>query len=347
MLSWITNTGLSDTTMLPGQEAPASAPNPLDSIFMMVVLDTMAFLDAYSRCLDDMMTAAEDEVLLRRFNKGWIRILSRGQAELPALRESIQGFVRPSSPAQPSPTPSEVILHLSAQATQKLDSIVGKTRSTYDFLRAEFTALESRKQVSESESVTRLTELAFIFIPLSFMASVFSMQIQELQDPVPLRAFVAASICVLAGAYAFRLFIRSAVYTSMASAVSHTVRRQAFIAEGQPIPTRAALTAAVALVAYPILSQWCIVVTHLGSVVWLWASRPRLDTAFKLVVTVFVVIVVSVLPMLAKIRPWVTIAAKKGLLNFVLPSRLRVSPATSIRTGETPSIGSTWSARSN
>ena len=321
-----------------------SGPNPLNSLFMVIYVDTMTFLDAFSKSLDDIMTAFEDETLLMRYNTNWIRILSSGLAELPKVRECIQGFVHTSTPAMPSVSSSQDIQYLSSQATQKLDSTIAKTRSTYDFLRAEFMALESRKQVAESESVTRLTELAFVFIPFSFMASVFSMQIQELQEPVPLAYFFVASICTIAGVYAFRLFIRSGIYRAIAVTVDQTVRAQSSLAEGQPIPTRAALGTAAALFAYPILTHAFVVITLMASVVWLWAARPRLDTTLKAVVTVVVIVCISASRASSMLKPYVGRAARKGRLHFLVPPELR--PSLTSSSSSAPSSRSRWSRES-
>lgn len=42
---------------------------------------------------------------------------------------------------------------------------------------------ESRKAIMQAESVRRLSTMAFIFIPLSFTAAIFSMNVQELTNP--------------------------------------------------------------------------------------------------------------------------------------------------------------------
>jgi hypothetical protein len=68
---------------------------------------------------------------------------------------------------------------------------------------------ESRRSITETQTVTRLTELAFVFIPLSFCASLFSMSINELEDGVPVWMFVVAALVTIALAYAVRLFVGS------------------------------------------------------------------------------------------------------------------------------------------
>ncbi|KAL3441392.1 hypothetical protein BJX65DRAFT_313833 [Aspergillus insuetus] len=50
------------------------------------------------------------------------------------------------------------------------------------FITGALQIMESQRAITEAESVTRLTELAFFFIPLFFAAAVFSMQVRELAD---------------------------------------------------------------------------------------------------------------------------------------------------------------------
>ena len=45
--------------------------------------------------------------------------------------------------------------------------------------------LESKRDIEEAEGVSRLTELAFFFIPTTFAASLFSMQVWELEESPP------------------------------------------------------------------------------------------------------------------------------------------------------------------
>ncbi|KAK6512771.1 hypothetical protein TWF506_008938 [Arthrobotrys conoides] len=45
--------------------------------------------------------------------------------------------------------------------------------------------VEARRSAAQAESVTQLTRMAFIFIPLTFATSVFGMNIEEWQDDVP------------------------------------------------------------------------------------------------------------------------------------------------------------------
>ena len=46
--------------------------------------------------------------------------------------------------------------------------------------------LESQKGIDQAKQVHDLTKLAFVFIPLTYVASLFSMNISVLQKPAPI-----------------------------------------------------------------------------------------------------------------------------------------------------------------
>ena len=70
-------------------------------------------------------------------------------------------------------------LRLTRDSLRRVKEDLKNTRAvvehTNEFLRNTVSLLESRRAIAEAESVTKLTELAFFFIPLSFAASFFSM----------------------------------------------------------------------------------------------------------------------------------------------------------------------------
>lgn len=59
----------------------------------------------------------------------------------------------------------------------RIESLKDRMEKTANSLVSTMSILESKRAISEAESVSRLTELAFFFIPLSFATSLFGMQI--------------------------------------------------------------------------------------------------------------------------------------------------------------------------
>lgn len=63
---------------------------------------------------------------------------------------------------------------------------------------------ESRRSIKEAVSVKRLTQLAFVFIPLSYVSSLFGMNITEMSGNGPrLWVFLVTSFSLLIGALSF------------------------------------------------------------------------------------------------------------------------------------------------
>jgi len=60
-------------------------------------------------------------------------------------------------------------------------------------------------------SITKLTEMAFFFIPLTFAATVFSMQVKELNASIPpISTFIILAASITIGVYAQRLAMHNA-----------------------------------------------------------------------------------------------------------------------------------------
>jgi hypothetical protein len=87
--------------------------------------------------------------------------------------------------------------------------------------------LDSRRSIAEAQSVTKLTELAFFFIPLTFAASLFGMQIEQLKDPAPMSTFILLAVLFTAVSYLFRLIIRSQWLRNLRTHYETSIKRHA------------------------------------------------------------------------------------------------------------------------
>lgn len=73
-----------------------------------------------------------------------------------------------------------------------------------------WTIQASQRSIEEAVSVKRLTQLAFIFIPLSFVTSLYGMNVKEISgDGVRLWVFFVTALCVMFMIYFMWLFARS------------------------------------------------------------------------------------------------------------------------------------------
>ncbi|KAK7539213.1 hypothetical protein IWX47DRAFT_849193 [Phyllosticta citricarpa] len=61
-----------------------------------------------------------------------------------------------------------------------LDSVQRHFESTVPALIGVMSIIESRKAIKHAEEVTKLTQLAFFFIPLNFVVGIFGMNFEEL-----------------------------------------------------------------------------------------------------------------------------------------------------------------------
>jgi hypothetical protein len=104
-------------------------------------------------------------------------------------------------------------------------------------LLAEVQIVHSQRSIAEAESVTKLTELAFVFIPLAFVASLFSMQVHELEEGVPLYHFILVAIGFILFAYAVRLSVRSTNLLYLRNKLFTQIRKSSQLQENDPIPT--------------------------------------------------------------------------------------------------------------
>ena len=104
--------------------------------------------------------------------------------------------------------PRQVLKHVE-DTDKALREALNQIDSAYNSLRAELQIADARRSIDEAENVARLTEIAFIFIPVTLAASLFSMQIKELQDPAPLGYFIATSLSLILLAYLVRLAVRN------------------------------------------------------------------------------------------------------------------------------------------
>lgn len=59
----------------------------------------------------------------------------------------------------------------------EIDETLARLTSTFQAVMSTMSIVESQKAISEAETVSKLTSLAFFFIPLSFVASFFGMNI--------------------------------------------------------------------------------------------------------------------------------------------------------------------------
>lgn len=92
-------------------------------------------------------------------------------------------------------------MHLQDQAT----ALCQHCQDEIAVLMNSMAILESEKAISQAERMEQLTFLAFIFVPLSFVSSFFSMNVPELQN-VPIWIWFTVSAVIFVASTGFYLF---------------------------------------------------------------------------------------------------------------------------------------------
>ncbi|KAG9567808.1 hypothetical protein KCU71_g3536, partial [Aureobasidium melanogenum] len=184
--------------------------------------------------LDSIARKIMNEALLQEELSSWRNSMSRYTLELEGMRRSLDGFREFLVDYGASKKAKSKLEHIRSRVKKTLAHAV----SSYATMRAEMSILDSRRSIAEAESVGKLTELVFIFIPITFAASAFSMQIKELQNAVPLRSFIIACIITLVCSYGLRLLVRSRLLRRSMQRLIEDVREYAEVQPNRPIPTR-------------------------------------------------------------------------------------------------------------
>jgi hypothetical protein len=129
---------------------------------------------------------------------------------------------------------------------------------------------------------------AFFFIPLSFAASFFSMQVKELSGPtLSIWAFFLLASAISVSSYGLRLVLRSSYFLHRLHQLMDAVREDADIGPGRPVPTRTFV-----LFLWHRSQNWVVLATWLTATVIplvpVWASQ--LLGVIKAIVSVLVIL---------------------------------------------------------
>jgi uncharacterized membrane protein SirB2 len=145
-------------------------------------------------------TALDDILPLRAF-------IANLQSQLPRLSSELSEALPSLLAIFPSDDAHSIA---AAQLKARFEQTIQDISDTLGSLNGAVQFMESQRAVMEAESIARITELAFLFIHLSFAAALFSMQVRELSQPPPVAYFIAFAVSLSATTYALRILARSA-----------------------------------------------------------------------------------------------------------------------------------------
>ncbi|KAK4557012.1 hypothetical protein LTR86_005993 [Recurvomyces mirabilis] len=280
--SWIWNTNRSKLTI------PNISADPLMAILHLAQIDCLAFLDSLEWVLDEINRDSLDDQLMTERLLAWRKLMSDLEIEVPAVARSLRQFIRPNHISFPEALP------LLNELDARVASFMRRMASTYNSLRADMALLDSRKSIAEAQTVTKLTELAFAFVPLTFACSLFSMQVQELQNGAPLWTFCVTALALALASYAMRLLVQSGLISRSRTRVHRYAIAQGWKESAGPAPTQAIVRYLVrdglryARSGSGIVIFVSALVPTILPIAFLWA-RNHMDAGLNAMITILIV----------------------------------------------------------
>lgn len=196
---------------------------PLHAVLRVVRSDTATLINFLGLIIDQIygiLQESDGHEVLRQRAETWRQLCFWAEHELPKVSASIAQTLRYLKEHDRQTTQSESRHPLVFPGLDgEMQSLIGqiqnlgtRIKATQEAINSEMALINSKRGIAEAESVTRLTELAFIFVPMTFVAGVFSTQLEELQESPP-RAwvFVVTSVSLVAFVYVARLLQNRAI----------------------------------------------------------------------------------------------------------------------------------------
>ena len=184
---------------------------PASMIFRIAHQDTMDLLQLMRTSVAEIDLASSD-IELQEMTLHWRCRLDDSRALLIDLEASLHSFVDFLHHNEPAPSKvrppkldTDPILYLLSDATKAIEAHKQRITQVYSSLTSKTQISDSHRSIAEAETVTRLTELAFLFIPLSFATSIFGMQL--ISGTTLATTYIAVAAGLTSGAYVLRFII--------------------------------------------------------------------------------------------------------------------------------------------
>ncbi|OGM49812.1 hypothetical protein ABOM_001491 [Aspergillus bombycis] len=243
----------------------------LDTLFETIRQDTLTLLRVLNEILSDMEVDILDDTKMEDRLALWRQLISKAERELSDLITSIRAFLAffgitlPANTSLAAADGSSDIVRSVLDLFDQINQMLARLRRASSSLTSNMGLLDSRRSIDEAHAITRLTELAFLFIPLSFSTSVFGMQIEPFKDSAPVWKFFVVASAVTTFAYLMRLTMRSQWLASLKQNVKLDVRRYAE-QRGLPVQVRS--------LSMLLLLQWFgTALLRSSKATWVWIDR--------------------------------------------------------------------------
>lgn len=148
--------------------------------------DLTHILGKMTHTLDEIELSLHDDLVLQRSLPVWRRQLGRWRNTLfhqgESLRELHQGLLPETAGLAPNMRESldpgwDKLLRQLQGLSQTVDRASRRVETVFQALMSSMSIVESERAIAEAEVVSKLTHLAFFFIPLSLVAGIFGMNI--------------------------------------------------------------------------------------------------------------------------------------------------------------------------
>jgi hypothetical protein len=197
-------------------------------------IDSKALLECLEWILDEISQDSLDDYLMNKHLQDWRRMMNEFSSALPSVGNSLQAFVHFVYQNNPPDEVASMVSDLDVRIRRS----IAKLKEAHNALRSDLAIMESRRSIAEAETVTKLTELAFAFIPLTFAASIFGMQLHELENRVHVSTFIVTALLIAILCYGARIVIRSSLIAESKRQALETFWSTGNLRPGSKIPTR-------------------------------------------------------------------------------------------------------------
>lgn len=216
---------------------------PGSMIFRIAHQDTMGLLQLMRSAVAEIDLASSD-LELQETALHWRCRLDEFRAHLIDLEASFHLFVdflhadaaarRQVSPPKVDMDPIEDLLY---HGINEIEAQKQRITQVYSSLTSKTQISDSHRSIAEAETVTRLTELAFLFIPLSFATSIFGMQF--ISGSTSATTYIAVALALTSGSYFLRFIVDRTTEqrSELRRSTKNRITAYAGLRSGSRIPT--------------------------------------------------------------------------------------------------------------
>lgn len=228
------------------KQSKNASKDPMLALLRLAYIDTVDYLDNLGWTLDEITRDSLDEFTMTRRLPAWRKLLNDLEIEIPALGHSLGGFMDPDHAAYGE---TKTMLH--DLQREKIPLFLQRVRAVHAALRSEMALLDSSRGIAEARTMARLTELAFVFIPLTFASSLFSMQVTELEAGISFWVFALTALGLGVVTYVSRNLLQSDFFRTLGRRA-----RLSALASGRQSTAPGAVAIAAQILRYLVFSIW-------------------------------------------------------------------------------------------